>query len=820
MTYDAFISYSHATDGELAPALQGGLQRLAKPWYRPRALRIFRDDTGLAVNPHLWSSIAAAMDGSRYFVLLCSPEAAASPWVNREVEHWMAHQPVEHLLPVLTEGTLVWDPALGDYDPASSSALPPALAGCFADEPRHLDLRWARGDEQLDLRHSRFREAVADLAAPLHGMAKDELESEDIRQHHRARRLARGAAASLAVLLVASLVAGGLAVSNARQADRQSQRAEREATIAKARGLAGLAASRAGSAPDLALLLALEAHRVNDSVESRGALLNVVQQTRQLRRIVTGFPAEEPVVGLSDDGATLAVSDSKGKVRLVDVATRDRLVSFDTGQLGPVDVFFSPDADAVATTSQDGTVRLWEAGSGRARSPVLREHAFPVRTAAFSGDGQLLLTLDASGVGLMWDGASGRLVSRLPGLNFVGYVAGIDFSPDGSLVALSGGLGTTVFTVADGGRSVRSEFSLEGSSDSVAFSADATLLATASTGRRLVNVWDVASRRRRHSFAFPGAMPSALSFFRDGSTLAAGNLDGTTVLWDLETGQTIGRPLVGLRGAVEHVTIDADASHITTASATGVASWDLEGTALSTRRRFLGPVTGASVSVSFSRDGHRVTTIGPQGQLSILDRTTLQSRGEPVATASSHCCSYDAAFSPDGRSVVAGAGAQLSFIDVGTRTVSRPPLDVGAPLYELEFSQDGKLLAVGTSEGTAVLVDVERWSIRRHVAGSRDRTSAGAGAFPGGSEAAVAVSPDGRQLALVGNDGRVLLEDVTGEGRTTVAEGKGPAFAVDFSADGRYLATGFADGSALLIDLQRRPATSIALVGHGGLIFD
>jgi len=43
--YDVFISYSHAADGRLAPALQSGLQRLAKPWYKPRALRVFRDDT-------------------------------------------------------------------------------------------------------------------------------------------------------------------------------------------------------------------------------------------------------------------------------------------------------------------------------------------------------------------------------------------------------------------------------------------------------------------------------------------------------------------------------------------------------------------------------------------------------------------------------------------------------------------------------------------------------------------------------------------------------------------------------------------------------
>ena len=87
--YDAFISYSHAADGQLAPALQSTVQRYAKPWYRRRALRVFRDDTGLSANPHLWTSIVEALDGSRWFILLSSPDAARSEWVGREIAHWV-----------------------------------------------------------------------------------------------------------------------------------------------------------------------------------------------------------------------------------------------------------------------------------------------------------------------------------------------------------------------------------------------------------------------------------------------------------------------------------------------------------------------------------------------------------------------------------------------------------------------------------------------------------------------------------------------------------------------------------------------------------
>ena len=49
--YDAFISYSHAKDKPVAAALQSAVQKLGKPWYRQRALRVFRDDTSLSATP-------------------------------------------------------------------------------------------------------------------------------------------------------------------------------------------------------------------------------------------------------------------------------------------------------------------------------------------------------------------------------------------------------------------------------------------------------------------------------------------------------------------------------------------------------------------------------------------------------------------------------------------------------------------------------------------------------------------------------------------------------------------------------------------------
>ena len=84
-SYDAFISYSHAADGQLAPRLQAALQRFAKPWWRRRALRVFRDETALSASTGLRSSIEEALEQSRFFVLLASPDSAKSEWVSREI---------------------------------------------------------------------------------------------------------------------------------------------------------------------------------------------------------------------------------------------------------------------------------------------------------------------------------------------------------------------------------------------------------------------------------------------------------------------------------------------------------------------------------------------------------------------------------------------------------------------------------------------------------------------------------------------------------------------------------------------------------------
>src|SRR5690606_40708652 len=52
-------------------------------------LRAFRDETDLTADPGLWAVITGALRTADNFVLLASPGAASSRWVNDEIRYWL-----------------------------------------------------------------------------------------------------------------------------------------------------------------------------------------------------------------------------------------------------------------------------------------------------------------------------------------------------------------------------------------------------------------------------------------------------------------------------------------------------------------------------------------------------------------------------------------------------------------------------------------------------------------------------------------------------------------------------------------------------------
>jgi WD40 repeat protein len=305
--FDAFVSYGHADDGGIARQLQSGVERFAKPWYRARALRLFLDSNNLSANPGLWSSIETALASSSWFVLVTSPGAAGSKWVEREILWWLQHRSPERLLIVVASGSLSWDAELGDFDPDTSTALPPALLGAFGEEPRWVVIPGlvsaSAEPTELDL-----REAVIDVATAIRGVSKEELASAAAREHRRTRRLIRGVIAGLTALLAVAVVAGLIAMD-------QRDTARDQARLALSRQLASASQAAAGTNLDVAMLLAVQAYRQDANSETRAALFTAGTSSPHLVRFLDAGAKVEQVAS-SRDGRSVVAGLADGRVLL------------------------------------------------------------------------------------------------------------------------------------------------------------------------------------------------------------------------------------------------------------------------------------------------------------------------------------------------------------------------------------------------------------------------------------------------------------------------------------------------------------------------
>lgn len=214
--YEAFISYSHTeSDACVAREIQRFIEgfpvprRLRESIGRARLGKVFRDEDELAAGSSLDAGLTRALEASSWLIVVCSPAAAASPWVAREIETFIAVHGADCVLAVLASG-----------EPAE--AFPPALAAGegvpgVSGEPIAADLR-------AEVVKRQRRAELLRLAAPIIGCPYDELIQRQ-RVRRRRRIAAMMAVAILVCAVTLSAIQSALLASGMAKAERFRQEA-------------------------------------------------------------------------------------------------------------------------------------------------------------------------------------------------------------------------------------------------------------------------------------------------------------------------------------------------------------------------------------------------------------------------------------------------------------------------------------------------------------------------------------------------------------------------------------------------------------------
>jgi WD40 repeat protein len=322
-------------------------------------------------------------------------------------------------------------------------------------------------------------------------------------------------------------------------------------------------------------------------------------------------------------------------------------------------------------------------------------HPDKVLAAAFSPDGEVVLTVCRDGKARRWQAATGRLVHTFYLHNKSISAAAV--RPDGGAFLTADGKRIQLCEASTPRRRGRS-WEHPSKVSVLAFSPDGRKALSGDAGG-VVQLVEVASGKVIHHFTHHAAVCAA-AFNSDGKKALTGGLDGTARLWDLSSGQEV------LRLQPRHFR--------------------------------------AVKSVAFSPDGQTVLT-GSWPEAQLWDAATGKPLGAPL---DHHCGVLEGLFSPDGRVVLTGSADHTAHLwDRGT---GRP---VGHPLYHrdrvtvLGWARDGNTLLTGGEDGT-----VRLWEAT--LAAPAQRTLRAEGWV-----CAAASSPDGKRVLTGGMEQAACLWD-------------------------------------------------------------
>ncbi len=564
--------------------------------------------------------------------------------------------------------------------------------------------------------------------------------------------------------------------------------AQQQARIALSRQLAAQAVALVQNKQlDLALLLDVEALRIEDTFEARNVLLSSLQFSPRLTTVLRNHMATATSIAFSPDGKSLAIAGCReweisncfsyaGEVTLWDISdlrVPRRLGTISAGGSTVNSLAYSSDSRLLAfgpASFESVSIDLWDVSDPgtprRLGSASDANRRGRVSSVAFSPDDKTLAEGSADKTILLWDVSDPSAPRQLgdPLVGHTGAVTSVAFSPDGkNLASGSGDKTILLWDVSDPSAPRQLGDPLVGHTgavNSVAFNPDGNALASGSQDGT-ATLWDVSDPSAPHLLGGPltghTAAVTSVAFSRDGKILASGSSDKTILLWDISdpgAPRRLGNALVGLTEGVEGVAFSPAGQSLASVSLDSIILlWDISDP--SVPRPLGNTLTGHRSSVTqvaFSPDGQTLASVGSRVFIwDISNPDAPQELGHPLE-------GYSVAFNPVSKTLAVGSTNQVPMWDLSD---PRAPRLLGGLIY-------------------TDITDIEFESVLESVV----------------------FSPDGQTLASVSGGADVALWDVSDPTtQRQLAQGFTSAYTIAFNPMTGILASGYGFGGQGVIDL-------------------